>query len=164
MRSLGAILALILAVAAPATAQGPRSGPPTGLIVGARGGYDFRANAPLLGAFARASLGSRVAVQATGELTFLSGLTERQYGADLLVRLSPGLALGGGPMMRNSVYSPDGTVDDRESRLGYSVVAQLDGMVGGGRVINGLEFRYSAVDELTSRTLAVQIGLILARW
>lgn len=48
--------------------------------------------------------------------------------------------------------------------MGYSVVLMLGGAGGPGRVITGLEFRYSSVDNLDPQVLSLQIGVPLARW
>ena len=158
--------------ASPASSQfGGRAGPPVqnAFTVGARGGYDFKSDAPLVGLFARSSVAWRVGVQATGDLTFLNGLTERQAGVDLLVRLgSQGLFVGGGPVWRNSIFPNEAGVTEvgapRETKVGYSIVGIIGGLPGRGRFLNAVEFRFTMVDELKPQVLTLQIGLPLARW
>lgn len=169
---LGAVTLALLVGPAPASAQfGGSGGPrvPNAFVVGARGGYDFKSDAPLLGLFARTSVVSRVALQGTADLTFLDGLTERQAGVDLLVRLgSQGLFVGGGPVWRSSIF-PDETGfiqlgTERETKLGYSLVGVLGGLPGRGRFLTGVEFRFTVVDELKAQLLTLQFGLPLASW
>lgn len=164
-------LAFVVGPSAAAAQFGGNSGPrvQNAFTVGARGGFDFKSDAPLIGLFARTSLISRLAVQATGDLTFLNGLTERQAGADVLVRLgSQGLHVGGGPVWRNSIFpNADGITDidaPRETKVGWSIVGILGGLPGRGRFLNAVEFRYTVVDELKPQLLTLQFGLPLARW
>lgn len=148
------------------------SRPPSGgdaFIVGPRGGYDFQNDAPLLGAFLRSATFGRVFVQGTADLTFLNGLTDRQAGADVLVRLGRGgVLLGGGPVWRSSVFpGDDGFIPlgaERETRVGYSFVGILGGLPGRGRYITSIEFRYTVVDEIKPQVLSLQIGIPLLRW
>lgn len=169
---LAACAALLAATPAPAHAQFGggddgfrRPGGVRALIVGARGGFDFEGDAPVLGAFVRTSVWGRFALQGSADLTFLDGLTERQFGGDLLVSLGPGLNVGGGPVWRYTAY--DVTPSDlgvQETRTGYSLVAVLGGGSGPGRVVTALEFRWSKVDDLDTQALSLQIGIPLARW
>lgn len=167
-------LGLLIAVVAAFATLTPAAAQPGGvgraghaLSLGARGGYDFQADAPLLGAYLRSDVAWRLTVQATGDLTFLDGLTERQAGADLLFRLQPGLALGGGVVVRNSVFAvlPPGSQDpiERDTKVGYSIVAVLGGG-GSGRFVNALELRFTSVDRFDSQILALQLGIPLFRW
>jgi hypothetical protein len=138
-------------------------------VIGARGGYDFKSDAPLIGLFARTSVISRVSLQGTADLTFLDGLTDRQAGVDLLVRLGrQGLFVGGGPVWRSSVFPDEsGFVQlgaERETKIGYSIVGVLGGLPGRGRFLTAVEFRFTVVDELKPQLLSLQFGLPLARW
>lgn len=170
--AFGAIALGFLAAAPPAAAQFGGAGGPrvqNAFAVGARGGYDFKSDAPLLGLFTRTSLLSRVALQATGDLTFLDGLTERQAGVDLLVRLgSQGLFVGGGPVWRSSIFpDEDGFTQvgaERETKVGWSIVGVIGGLPGRGRFLSAVEFRYTVVDELEPQVLSLQFGIPLARW
>ncbi len=171
--AVGAVaLAFIVGPSAAASQFGGNGGGPrvpNAFTVGARGGYDFKSDAPLIGLFARTSVVSRVSLQATGDLTFLDGLTERQAGADVLVRLgSQGFHVGGGPVWRNSIFpNAEGVTEvgaPRETIVGYSIVAILGGIPGRGRFLNAVEFRYTVVDELKPQLLSLQFGLPLARW
>lgn len=164
------VAVLLAAMVTPAQAQfrggdGRGPGDVRALIAGGRVGFDFQGDAPVVGGFARTSLFSRLALQGSAEATFLDGLTERQFGADLLLSVGPGLSVGGGPAWRYSAY--DVTPESPgvlETRMGYSLALILGGMGGPGRVVTGLEFRYSAVEGLDPQTLSIQLGLPLARW
>lgn len=142
-----------------------RPGAQRTLVAGARAGFDFQGDAPVVGGFARTSVVSRFAVQGSAEATFLDGLTERQFGGDLLYTVGPGLSVGGGPVWRYSAYDvTPGSAGVQETRVGYSLALILGGSSGPGRVITGLEFRYTKVDELDPQTLSIQLGFALARW
>ena len=161
-------LATLVFTAAPATAQfgGPGGGRVSNAFeVGGRAGYDFQADAPVLGAYARTSVFWRLALQGSGDLTFLDGLTDRQASGELLVRVQPGFWVGGGVAFRNSIYDRtlEASSDDRETRTGYTIVGLLGGS-GTGRWGTGIELRYTSVDDFDSQTVALQVGIPLARW
>jgi hypothetical protein len=159
--------AALVAGAGPAAAQfGPGSGPIRNAFeVGGRAGYDFRGDAPILGAYARSSVVRRVALQVSGDLTFLDRLTERQATAELLGQVSPGVWIGAGAAFRNSVFQRDPQQGEggRETRVGYTIVGLLGGG-GGGRVVSGIEIRFTAVDDFRSQLVALQVGIPIARW
>ncbi len=171
---VGAIGALALQLAilvAPLSGQvggGPRAAADA-FIVGARGGYDFQGDAPLLGAYVRSSTLGRVLVQGTADLTFLNGLTERQAGADVLVAVGrQGVLVGGGPVWRNTIYpGDDGLIAfdaERDTRVGFSLTALLGGFPGRGRYMTSVEIRYTRVDDIEAQVLSLQIGIPLLRW
>ncbi|NNK64507.1 MAG: hypothetical protein HKO98_15015, partial [Gemmatimonadetes bacterium] len=152
--------------AAPAAAQfGPGNGPVARAFeLGGRAGYDFRSDAPLLGAYARSSIVRRVALQVTGDLTFLDGITERRATGELLVQASPGVWIGAGAALLNSVFERSFDSEGvRESRVGYTIVGLLGGG-GRGRVGTGLEIRFTSVDDFRSQLVALQVGIPIARW
>lgn len=162
-----ALVGLLVVGAAPLQGQFPGSRGPgareaNAFVVGARGGYDFGNDGPVLGAFVRSSLAWRLSAQARGDFIFLDGLTEREAGADLLVRISPGFHVGGGVVIRNSIYALQG--GERENRTGGSVAAFLGGLPGAGRVVTGIELRLTQVGDFDSQILTFQVGLPLLRW
>ena len=170
--AFGTVLLALVAGPAPAIAQFGATGGPrvqNAFAVGVRGGYDFKSDAPLLGLFARTSVVSRVAFQATSDLTFLNGLTERQAGVDLLVRLgNQGFFVGAGPVWRNTIFPTEGGITEvdaaRETKVEYSIVGILGGLPGRGGFLNAIEFRFTVVDELKPQVLTLQFGMPIARW
>lgn len=138
---------------------------PSGFSVAARGGYDLSLDSPVAGAEARLGV-FRLPfdVKVAGDFTFLDRLTERQLSVDLLYRLGNGLALGGGPVYRNSIYDTDDLSAPRETRSGYSLVVAVGGLPGRGRLVSGLEVRWVRVDEFRPQTITAQMGLNLLRW
>lgn len=135
------------------------------IVAGARAGFDFQADSPVLGGYLRTALFNRFSVQGSAEATFLDGLTEKQFTAELLAAIGPGLRLGAGPVWRNTVYDAGASeAGVKETRLGYSIVALIGGSAGPGRTITGIEFRFTSVSEFSPRTLSLQIGVPLARW
>lgn len=136
-----------------------------GFVVGARAGFDFQADSPVLGGFARTGPFNRFSLQGSAELTFLDGLTEKQFTGEVLAALGPGLRFGAGPVWRNTVFDATATEPGvKETRLGYSIVALIGGSAGPGRTITGIEFRYSSVSEFSPRTLSLQVGIPLFTW
>lgn len=135
----------------------------------ARGGFDFQFQSLVLGGLARATfdLPLKPTVQATGDLTFFDGLTDRGGGFDALVEVVPGISIGGGPYWRNTVFvqeplaDPEPGTDRRQTRLGWSAVLQLGGIGGVGNRVTGLEFRWVELDDYNPQMLTLQFGLRL---
>ncbi|GMV06319.1 MAG: hypothetical protein AMXMBFR53_25950 [Gemmatimonadota bacterium] len=128
MRSTASVALLLLALA-PGGLHAQRFGgapvqrgwPP--VTVGIRAGYDYNSTGSLVGAQARvAALPSGfVEVVPNGEITFLNGLREYQYGVDAVVvsgGRSGGIYAGGGIAWRSTIYEGP----DRETRRAPTVV------------------------------------------
>lgn len=137
-------------------------------IIG-RGGFDMQFQSLVLGALVRATfpLPVKTTVQASGDLTFFDGLTDRGAGIDGLFEVTPGLSVGGGPYWRDTVFptgspaDPQPGADARETRLGWSAVLQLGGIGGFGGTVSGLEFRWVDVDGYNPRMITLQFGIRL---
>lgn len=173
------LLALLAALLVPLEAAGqflPTPGPERRQAAPERGietalvgriGVDVQFRNAVLGGLARATfpLPLSPTVQASGDLTFFQGFTDRGGGFDLLLELIPGIHLGGGPYWRNTVFPGDSLGDfgrtDRETRLGWSAVAQLGGIGGFGRTVNGISFRWAEVDGYNPQILTLQVGIRL---
>lgn len=124
--------------------------PPDGFTwrpsLGVRAGFDYRNQAPSVGALLHLPVpGLPATVTPGGDLVFQDGLTERQVTVDVTVDIG-GIQLGGGPVALNSVFTDDG---ERESKAGYTFLAALRGQAG--RLGTELEFRWVRVAELDSR-------------
>ncbi len=170
MRRPVLIAALSLATLVPpsvAEAQvGPNSDARPSLSIGARVGYDFEvtSGAFVLGAGTRISIpgATFLELQGVADWTFLDGLIERQMGVDFLYQFG-GLAVGGGPVIRNTVWEP-ALLDERESRTGYSLVLILAGQAT-DRLLNGqLELRYTKVSNFSPKAVSIGVNLPLVRF
>lgn len=145
---------------------GPNPDARPSLMVSARAGYDFEISngALVLGAGTRISVpgATFLELQGISDWTFLDGLTERQMGLDLLYQFG-GLAVGGGPVMRTTVWDSEVSTD-KETRTGYSLVLILAGQAT-NRLLNGqLELRYSKVSNFSPKTVSVGVNLPLFRY
>lgn len=161
-------LALAAVTALPADALAQSRQAVTGFTVSGRLGYDVEFDVLAVGAGLRAGLGRLpFEAQVAGDFTFLSGgVTERQVAVDLLYRVgSGGLALGGGPVFRNTYWEvTDESLGSRETRTGYSLVLALGGVPDQrSRLVTGLEIRWISVGDFNPRTIMAQVGLSLAR-
>lgn len=163
-RLVGAVV-LLLATALPAFAQRP---PPAqeALSLGARLGWGFELDAVVAGGFLRLAVPrTRLELQGTGDFTFDDQITDRQFTADVLFRVQPGLYLGGGPVFRSTRFFEEEALTARETRTGYSVFFSLGTSVVPDRsFLTGLELRWIFVDDLRPQTATVQIGLPLIRY
>lgn len=165
-----AILALALALS-PSDAEAQRRQPAASgstFLVGAKVGFDTRFDKPMAGVALRAPVPiplpgpGLLAVQASGDFTFLDDLTERQLTLDLLYDLG-GLSIGGGPVFRNSFWI-DAPAGERETRTGYSVVVGLGGTpMGRSSIAVGLEYRFVSVEELSPRPLTLMVAVAPSR-
>lgn len=159
-------LAAVLAPSAMEAQVGPNSQARPSISIGARAGYDFEISngAFVLGAGTRISIPGMpyLELQGVTDWTFLDGLTERQMGVDLLYQFG-GLAVGGGPVVRNTIWDA-AVLDERESRTGYSLVVILAGQAT-NRLLNGqLELRYTKVSNFTPKAVSVGVNLPLVRF
>lgn len=166
-RLLSIVLLLVLAAGAAAelTAQGPRrSGPaPPALLVGVYGGWDTFFREPLVGAKVRVAVPrfDFLALQATGDLTFLSAITERQATVDLLLT-GGGFALGGGPVFRNTVWDLSG--NPRETRTGWSAVISFGGVpFGRAPFAVGIDYRFVRVGGFRPSPLTLSVTVAPGR-
>lgn len=156
--------ALLLALAAGAAgdvqAQGPRRAPapaPAPVVVGAYGGWDTFFREPLVGGRIRVAVPGLdlLAVQATGDLTFLTAITERQATVDLLLT-GGGFAVGGGPVFRNTIWDVSG--NRRETRTGWSAVLSLGGVPMGRSAFSvGIDYRFVQVGGFQPRPLTLSV-------
>lgn len=159
------LLALSATGAADLTAQGPRrSGPsPPALLVGVYGGWDTFYREPLVGGKVRVAAPrfDFLALQATGDLTFLSAITERQATVDLLLT-GGGFAVGGGPVFRNTIWDLSG--DARETRTGWSAVISFGGIpLGQAPFAVGVDFRFVRVGGFRPSPLSLSVTLAPGR-
>lgn len=130
------------------------------LAMGGRALLDLDRGDPTLGVEARLHLPWPGFVQLRGayDFTFLDGLTERTLLADALLT-NGGLALGGGPVFRNTRLQPE---SPRETLEGWSAVLALGGDPRAqGQATFGIELRLIFLDAFEPRTLGVTFGLPL---
>ena len=166
-------LALLLS---PASVSGQRMGPEmadasTPFTVGVRGGWEFTNSDWILGAHARIGVPGApfLDLQVVGDLTFASppgflggpSFTERSLAADVLFR-SGTLAVGGGPVFRNSYWvdldSP------RETRTGWSAVGVLGGVADPRSAVTfQLEYRYTRIEGFGLQALSLGLGVVPTR-
>jgi len=163
MRLALLIVGALVLPAVPAAAQlGPSLDPDGGLslAVGGRALIDFEQGDPTLGVEARLHLPwpGMIQLRAAYDFTFLDGLTERTLILDALLT-SGGVAIGGGPVVRNTRIEPD---DPREDIDGWSAVVALGGDPRvRSRTSLGIELRFFFLDPFEPRTLGVTLGLPL---
>jgi hypothetical protein len=134
--------------------------------VNARVGYDIDFDGPVLGVGTMIGL-PRVpfSVHAAADVTFLDRINERQLAVDLLFHVGRGLAVGGGPVFRNTIYDVEDGLGPRETRTGYSLVAALGSAAPRfGRLLTGLELRWIWIEDFRPQTIIAQAGLSLFRW
>lgn len=165
------LAALLLVAALPAAADGQRRPPPeVPFVVGAKVGFDTQTReAVVAGGFLRVPLPvpGRFALGVGGDLTFLEGLTERQLTVDVVYDLG-GVYVGAGPVFRNTIWpatgADPGSLSDRESRTGFSLVLGLGGSpMGRLPLAVGLEYRFVWVDDFRPRPLTLGVGVALNR-
>lgn len=162
--ALAAILVLVC-LAGPVEAQRRAIGGPFA-TVGARVGFDTRFNRPIAGLAFRGALPRvpRLGFQAAGDFTFLQELTEAQISLDALLDLG-GLAVGGGPVFRNTIWDVDETGapgGDRETRLGYSAAVILGGRpMPRARYTTQIELRFVWAEDFRPRPVVIGVGLVL---
>ncbi len=163
-----ASLVLLCTVLLPSSAEAQRRGPPRvetkAISVGARLGFDVEApnNAFILGAQSRLSVpGFPLEVQTVADVTFYTGVNDRQFNVDLLYDLGP-ISVGGGPAFRNTVWP--GSDGARETRTGFSLVGILGGRASRSLISSQLEFRYSRVSDFSPSALMIGISIPLVRY
>jgi hypothetical protein len=172
------LLVLVLLLALPAGAQSQRrpAPPPPGsspgwtpAMLGFRFGYEDRSNASVVGAQLRVPIlpSGIVEVVPNGDITFLRGLKEYQWGADATWVSSGrrgGLYAGVGAIWRNSIYADSTTT--RETRGGWDVVVGLKTMPGGSLPVGiQLEERFVFVNvPFKPRVLSFGVNFPLWGW
>lgn len=162
------VLAIALATVLPSSlqGQGPRRsrGPAQpAVVVGVYGGWDTFYREPLVGGKARLAVPGFdfLALQATGDLTFLTGITERQATADLLLT-GGGFSIGGGPVFRNTIW--DVAARTRETRTGWSAVISFGGVpLGRSAVAVGIDYRFIRVGGFRPSPLTLSVTLAPGR-
>lgn len=159
-------LALSTTVSSDLLAQGPRRGPnlaPPPVILGVYGGWDTFYREPLVGGKLRVAVPGLdfLAVQATGDLTFLTAITERQATADLLLT-GGGFSVGGGPVFRNSVWDVSG--NRRETRTGWSALLSFGGVPFGRAPFSvGIDYRFIRVGGFRPSPLTLSVTVAPTR-
>lgn len=130
----------------------------------ARVGWDYRSEAPALGAALRFPLfGGRGDLVGGGDVVFRDGLTETQGHLDAVVVFGgrSGVTVGGGPLVLRSIFEDGG---ETETRTGYSAVAGLRQLPGPEESVGfTLELRWVFVDRLEPRYFTLGVGFPLFR-
>lgn len=172
IRAALTILLALLALA-PAAAEAQRRGrsqdaqqaPWLPIRGGLHIGYDQSSNGEVIGAHLRVPLmrNGLIEFAPNADVTFLTGLKEYQYGADVVVvpaRRSGGLYAGVGLAWRNTIFGPDPTAA-RSTERGYSVVA---GVKSGGSGLLGtqVEARWVFLDQLPFDPRLITLGISFA--
>lgn len=165
LRALSWIAVLALLVGSASTAHAQQTSGERALEIGARAGYDYREDVPVLGAHLRIPVDPwrRVDLVPSVELRFQSGVTERQYNLDGAFYLDQTrtLYIGGGAAFLNTFFLDDedgGLLDTRETRTGYSVFGGLHDLPGWGDLTPQVEIRWSFVDVLRPRNISVGLN------
>jgi hypothetical protein len=170
-------LALLLAPPAAVSAQlRPRSAPGSGWAppqVGVHFGYDYNSTGSVAGAQMRIPIlpNGFVELVPNGDITFLTGLKEYQYGVDAVVLSGGrrgGLYIGGGLVWRDTIY-PDNTsegISGRTTKRWADVVAGLrTGQLGVLPITTQIEIRWVFVDApVKPRYLTLGFNLPLWGW
>ncbi|MCG6957607.1 MAG: hypothetical protein LJF04_16575 [Gemmatimonadetes bacterium] len=128
------LLATLLALGSPLAVRAQSTEGWTPAMVGIRFGYLDRSTASVLGAQLRIPVIRQgyVELVPNGDITFLRGLKEYQYGLEVAYISGGrhgGLMLGAGTVARNSIFD-QGSV--RETRKGWDLVVGLKTMPGRG--------------------------------
>ena len=179
---IACLIALSMLVGAAEVAEAQRRGraPPPSVAatwmpisVGMHGGYDDRSNGEVLGVHTRIPVlpNGLIELGGSGNITFLPGLREYHYNADLVIvplQRRGGLYFGGGVAMRNSVFiiDPNAPVDPdspRETKRGFGVVAGLKSP-GTGRLGLQVEARWVFMDDLPYDPRVLAFGVNLSLW
>lgn len=169
MRST-ALASLLLLALVPATAHAQRfqgqaaqrGWPPA--TVGIRAGYDYNSTGSVVGAQIRVPIlpSGHVEVVPNGEVTFLTGLKEYQYGVDAVLLSggrSGGLYAGGGIAWRSTIYEGS----DRETRRAPTVVVGArSSALFGAPFGTQIEMRWSFPEgDFKPRTLSLGVNFPL---
>lgn len=174
LRKLAAflVLASLLAPTSASAQLRPRSAPGSGWAppqVGVHFGYDYNSTGSVAGGQLRLPVhpSGYVELVGTGDITFLTGLKEYQYGLDAVVLSGGrrgGLYAGGGMVWRDTIYPDTGA--ERETRRWADIVAGLrTGQLGVLPLTVQIEIRWVFVDgPVKPRYLTLGINLPLWGW
>lgn len=173
-RTSAALLALGLLLA-PSSVFGqlrPRSGSGGGWAppqIGVHFGYDYNSTGSVAGAQLRIPIlpSGFVELVPNGDITFLTGLKEYQYGVDAVVLSGGrrgGIYVGGGLVWRDTVYQDSDS--ERTTRRWADIVAGLrTGQLGVLPLTTQIEIRWVFVDQpVKPRYLTLGINLPLWGW
>lgn len=177
MRRIGTfalVAATVALMGAPLSAQllpaRASSGGWAPILVGARFGYDYNSTGSVAGAQLRIPVvrSGMVEVVPNGEISFLTGLKEYQYGVDAVYvsgGTRGGIYLGGGLGWRNSIFET--TITDtskRETRTTPMVVAGIrTGAIFGG-ITSQLELRWIYVKDTNLDPRVLTLGIDIPLW
>lgn len=131
------------------------------LEIGPRIGMDITDNVFVLGGHLRIPVDpwQRFELMPGFDLTFQSGLTERQFELDgaLYIDEARTFYLGGGAAFRNTFYLGENNqlLDRRETRTGYSLFGGLHGGTFLDVLVTQIEFRWTFVDDFRPRTITL---------
>ncbi|MBW3536108.1 MAG: hypothetical protein KY453_13010 [Gemmatimonadetes bacterium] len=133
MKFLAAAVLAVLAAAPALQAQEPPDDRPSPgrppATAEARVGWEYRSEAPALGAALRFPLvGARGDLVAGGDVVFHDGLTEVQGRVDAVVAFgrSTGLVIGGGPLVLRSIYQAGAEPEARTTVVDYPAMVKRD--------------------------------------
>lgn len=174
LRKLASLLTLAFLLAPPsASAQlRPRSAPERGWAppqIGVHFGYDYNSTGSVAGGQLRVPVhpSGYVELVANGDITFLTGLKEYQYGVDAVVLSGGrrgGIYVGGGMVWRDTIYQDE--TETRETKRWPDIVAGLrTGQLGVLPITTQIEIRWVFVDgPVNPRYLTLGINLPLWGW
>jgi len=164
-------LTLLLLALVPAAAQGQRFGQESGegggwppVTVGVRGGYDYNSTGSLLGVQIRIPVlpSGWVELVPNGDITFLTGLKERQVGVDAVLVSGGrrgGVYAGGGIAWRNTIFEGS----ERETRQAPTVVVGArSGALFGAPFGTQIEMRWTFPEgDFKPRSLSLGVNFPL---